>query len=195
MALWLQGRDHARISAREIVQVAGIRRMESGDQVGERSVARTVKSPQMAILANLLRSILRRGRTAGSDEVTITTSMHPAGYEEYGRRFIETFERYWPDNYRLRIYAEGFPWRSTSARTTVIDLLQAVPDLVEFRRRFETNPRARGVMPDGEYNYRLDAIKFANKSFATAHAARNCATRILCWLDADTVTLRAVPPG
>jgi hypothetical protein len=148
----------------------------------------------MAILAQLLRSIFR-GRAAGSDEVTITTSMHPAGYEEYGRRFIETFERYWPDNYRLRIYAEGFPLRSTSARTTVIDLLQAVPDLVEFRRRFETNPRARGVMPDGEYNYRLDAIKFANKSFATAHAARHCATRILCWLDADTVTLRAVPPG
>ena len=48
-------------------------------------------------------------------------------------------------------------------------------------------------MPDGGYNYRLDAVKFANKSFATAHAARSCGTRFLVWLDADSVTLRAVP--
>ena len=146
----------------------------------------------MGILTNVLKSIFR-GPALASDLVTVTTSMHHAGYEEYGRRFIETFEPGWPDNYRLRIYAEGFPLHPGSSRTTVLDLLQAVPEVAEFRRQFADRPQAQGRMPDGEYNYRLDAVKFANKSFATAHAARSCGTRFLVWLDADCVTLKAVP--
>jgi len=146
----------------------------------------------MGILANVLKSIFR-GPALGNEWVTVTTSMHHAGYEEYGRRFIETFERCWPDNYRLRIYAEGFPLQPSSARATVLDLLQAVPEVAEFRGKFAARPQAQGEMPDGGYNYRLDAVKFANKSFATAHASRTCGTRFLVWLDADSVTLRAVP--
>jgi predicted O-methyltransferase YrrM len=144
----------------------------------------------MGILGNVLKSIFRG---AADQTVTVTTSMHPAGYEEYGRRFIDTFEPRWPDNYRLRVYAEGFALQPGSARTTVLDLLQAVPEISEFRERFGDKPQARGTMPDGGYNYRFDAVKFANKSFATAHAARSCGTRFLVWLDADSVTLRTVP--
>ena len=146
----------------------------------------------MAILANVLKSIFR-GPALEHERVTVTTSMHHAGYDEYGRRFIETFEQCWPDNYRLRVYAEGFPLHPSSARTTVLDLLQAVPEVAEFRGRFAARPQAQGKMPDGGYNYRLDAVKFANKSLATVHASRTCGTRFLVWLDADSVTLKAVP--
>ena len=146
----------------------------------------------MAILANVLKSIFR-GSAADGEPVTVATSMHQAGYEEYGRRFIETFEPCWPDNYRLRIYAEGFALQPGSARTSVLDLMREVPEVAQFRQRFGARPQAQGRMPDGGYNYRLDAVKFANKSFATAHAARTCGTRLLAWLDADSVTLRAVP--
>lgn len=146
----------------------------------------------MGILANLLKSIFR-GHGLGNERVTVTTSMHQAGYEEYGRRFIETFESCWPDNHRLRIYAEGFALQPSSARATVLDLLQAVPEVAEFRGKFAARPQAQGKMPDGGYNYRLDAVKFANKVFATGHAARGCGTRFLVWLDADSVTLKPVP--
>lgn len=146
----------------------------------------------MGILANLLKSIFR-GPALESEPVTVTTSMHAAGHEEYGRRFLETFEQFWPDNYRLRVYAEGFELQPGSARATVLDLLQAAPGVAEFRGKFASRPQAQGRMPDGGYNYRLDAVKFANKSFATVHASRSCGTRFLVWLDADSVTLKPVP--
>lgn len=146
----------------------------------------------MGILANVLKSIFR-GPALENEPVTVTTSMHHAGYEEYGRRFIETFEPCWPDNYRLRIYAEGFALQPSSARATVLDLLQVVPEIAVFRAQCAGRPQAQGRMPDGGYNYRLDAVKFANKSFAMVHASRSCGTRFLVWLDADSVMLKPVP--
>lgn len=131
-------------------------------------------------------------RLVGFERTTVVTSFHAKGYEEYGRRFIDSFERCWPGNYDLRIYAEDVAVQPSSGRTSVTDLLRSVPALAEFRARHASNPATRG-MAGGRYNYRYDALKFANKSFAIAHAARTCRTRLLVWLDADTVTLKPVP--
>jgi hypothetical protein len=147
----------------------------------------------VAILGKVLRSFFAAAPSGSA--VTIVTSMHEAGYEQYGRRCLESFERYWPDNYRLRIYAEGFAPPAPSPRTEVLDLLAAVPDVAEFRGRFGGAAQAHGRMPDGGYNYRFDAVRFANKALAIAHAARTCKTRFMAWLDADTLTFREVPRG
>jgi hypothetical protein len=132
-------------------------------------------------------------RLTGFEPTTLVTSFNAAGYEAYGRRFIETFEQCWPANYRLQVYAEDVAVAGTSARTEVLPLLEASPGLRAFRLRHERSARARGIAEDGSYTYRFDALKFANKAFALAHAAARCRTRLLTWLDADVVTLRAVP--
>jgi hypothetical protein len=152
----------------------------------------------MGILANVLRGLLQGSGPARTparrgDGVTVVTSMHPAGWEEYGRRCLDGFERHWPSQYRLRFYAEDFVPQGVSPRVEVVDLLSAVPDVAAFRERCDS-PQARGRMADGGYNYRYDAVKFANKALALVHASRTCGTRYLVWLDADTVTLRDVPP-
>jgi hypothetical protein len=42
------------------------------------------------------------------ESVAVVTTFSPRGYEVYGRRFIETFAKYWPDGpVRLFVYYEG----------------------------------------------------------------------------------------
>ncbi len=139
----------------------------------------------------MLRKLTRR--LVGFERTTLVTSFHAEGYEAYGRRFIESFERFWPANYELTVYAEDVAVDPTSARVRIVPLLDSVPALRSFRARHAANARARGQLQARHYNYRFDALKFANKAFALAHAARNCGTPLLAWLDADIVTLKSVP--
>jgi hypothetical protein len=139
----------------------------------------------------MLTALIRR--LTGFEPATLVTSFHAEGYEAYGRRFVESFERFWPLNYALRVYAENVQVAPASRRVRVLDLLESVPELKSFRARHAGNPAASGRIGGGRYDYRYDALKFANKVFAVVHAARHCRDRLLVWLDADVVTLRPVP--
>ena len=39
--------------------------------------------------------------------VAVVTSFSPDGYELYGRRMVETFEKFWPADIKLYVYYEG----------------------------------------------------------------------------------------
>jgi hypothetical protein len=47
-------------------------------------------------------------KPGATERVAVITTFSPRGYEVYGKRFIESFAKYWPDSpVRLFIYYEG----------------------------------------------------------------------------------------
>jgi hypothetical protein len=152
------------------------------------------------MLGNVLKSIWSQKKNGGSslhpseakDKVVVFTTMHAAGFNKYGIRFLESFLKFWPENYELHVYAEDFDIARTSDRVKVLDLHESIPELQAFKRRHALNPVAAGQQKKG-YNYRFDAVRFANKSFVMWHAYKNRTSKFSLWLDADTVAFLPVP--
>lgn len=138
------------------------------------------------------RSVDARLSEAPQDKVVVFTTMHAAGFNKYGTRFLDTFLKFWPENYELHIYAEDFDIARAGDRVKVLDLHASIPELQAFKRRHALNPVAAGQQKKG-YNYRFDAVRFANKSFVMWHAYQNRTSRHALWLDADTVAFLPVP--
>jgi len=132
--------------------------------------------------------------------ITVITTMSQSGYGQYGKRMIETFDKYWPTNIKLKVYYEWMPIQTKfSDRVEWIDLNQSCPHLGEFKQRHKSNPHANGLKPgdslDTKRSYLWDAVKFAHKSYCVSHAALNATSDLIVWLDADVVTHSAVPEG
>lgn len=102
------------------------------------------------------------------------TTFGPEGFEEYGRRMVRSWCKFWPVDVELHIYADRFErdlpkWQS------------------EFVSRFGGKPSARGINGP-RYNFRCDAIKFSHKVAAIVDAYEQCKSDVLIWIDADTIT-------
>lgn len=148
------------------------------------------------------------------------TTFNRAGYEQYGRQMIESFDRHWPKDVLLLCYTEGFTPKVPSGRIVLVDLLSACPDLVAFKERHRANRRAHGgeswgtrlrvyvkpqtasrwpipkvkiVRMERGVGYRWNAVRFSHKSFAIFDASVRCKSDVLFWLDADTLVFDAVP--
>jgi hypothetical protein len=132
---------------------------------------------------------------------TIVTTFHEPGLQKYAQRMIDTFDRYWPQDVKLRAYAEDCDPMSPSDRIEIFDLHECCPSLVEFKQRHRDNPVANGeVMKDTgvpykDNHFKWDAVRFSNKVFAVIHASLSTNTDWMIWLDADTLTFDHIPPG
>lgn len=132
----------------------------------------------------------------------VVTALWGNAWERYGRRFVETFARYWPAEVELVVYAgEPVPLLRGDCRE-----LMAIPGLVEFLARHRHDAAATGHGPPTErwraehreagYCWRYDACKWVRQAVVPFDAAQDLADGdLLCWLDADVVTHAAVPPG
>lgn len=106
---------------------------------------------------------------------------------------IDTFERFWPADVDLVVYAERCSPTHTKPNVKILDLEQCCPDMQAFKHRHRDNPRARGdAGPDGRYDdkkqFRWDAIRFCHKVYALDHAIKQATGDWLIWLDADSKT-------
>jgi len=127
--------------------------------------------------------------------IAAVTTFHAAGYEQYGKRFLQSFEVHWPKDITLHIYGEGVSPTEISPRFVYHDLLAEVPELQDFKARHKDNETHNGIYEDGEYGYRMDAVRFAHKVFALAHCALSIRDQAdtLFWIDADTITQKDIP--
>lgn len=146
--------------------------------------------------------------------VAVVSSCHRRGFETYGRRMLESFDQHWPQPVPLLFYAEDFVPDVRSARILVRDLLPSCPGLADFKQRHAGSVLAHGASRKWRPRLRLDhyqrrlrldglkwgrgfrwnAVRFAHKSFAVFHAARNCAADVLVWVDADMVFFDDIAP-
>ena len=149
-----------------------------------------------------------------SRRYAVITTCHAGGWDEYGRRMVLSFDRFWHPEIPLFVYAEGFNASDlgTTDRVINFDLLKMSPWLADFKvRNKETKPaprsedkfNARGRPIRRRYSRRMhnteymhDVVRFAHKSAAMLHAINLMKddVDVLLWLDADTVTHRAIDP-
>jgi len=120
----------------------------------------------------------------------VITSFNWAGYERYGKRFVETWKEFWSPKIRLTVYYEGpefddfqFPdgmsWRPIEE--------------VEFLGDYMSNlrfPIQHGIVGD-KFDMWLDAGQ-ARKAFMEMHAMRTYGGKVF-WIDADSVFVKHVP--
>jgi hypothetical protein len=139
----------------------------------------------------------------GQVDTLVCTGFSPAGYQQYGRRFLETFWRHWPHEIGVVAYTEdpvmmpGAQWQCRS--------LWDCEGARAFYDRHRQNPEYCGRAATSRwkvkehrtgYAWRFDAVKFFRQCLIPEHAAGDLADGdILVWLDADVVSFADVPAG
>ena len=118
--------------------------------------------------------------------LNVITSFTKEGFNQYGRKCLETFKHYWPSNVKLTIYHEG------EIETPLKKHFNWVPiEEVEHLGSFLNNlhfPLMRGGDP---YDINWDA-RMARKSFMQMHSCQKYGGKVF-WLDGDTITHAQVP--
>jgi hypothetical protein len=123
--------------------------------------------------------------------ITVCSGFSPDGYESYGKRFLETFDQYWPrDEFWLTLYVEQSVPRPP--RCDLVGIYDC-EGLGDFIARHSGTPAHRGRATE-RYNFRFDAVKFCRQLFFPEHRAKDLPDgEILVWLDADVVTFGDIP--
>jgi hypothetical protein len=127
---------------------------------------------------------------------SVVTTFHRAGYEQYGKRMIETFIKTWPKDIKLYVYSENCEVSESAPNLIVKDLHQSSPPLVAFKQKWKDVPKANGDVTqdpvrskrkDAGKGFKWHAIRFAHKVYSIFACANECNTDILIWMDADTI--------
>lgn len=121
----------------------------------------------------------------------LVTSFSKAGYAQYGRKFLESWQQHWSD-VPLAVFHEG---TSPEIEGPLYLDLREDEGLRRFLKQHGRDPKANGVcqLPNGRLvlDYRWQAVKFGCKVFAFTSGHRpSCAWWI--WIDADVV-FKAAP--
>ena len=131
--------------------------------------------------------------------MTVCSGFHPAGYAQYGKRFLATFHKHWPAEVNLVVYAEEKvkvprgECRSLWACAGARDFYEKHKDVAEHcgrkvRQGWREKDKERG------YCYRFDSVKFFKQLMIPEAAAEGLETdSVLVWLDADVFTFADVP--
>jgi len=136
--------------------------------------------------------------------ITVVTTFHQPGLEQYGQRFIDSFSKNVDPKIRMVVYAENcnpiIP--ENDKRIEVRSAEQTLPELQQFKRIWKDVPKANGKCPwperrprDNHKEFKWDAVRFANKVYAVFEMARDTETDILVWMDADTVVHSPITYG
>jgi hypothetical protein len=126
------------------------------------------------------------------------TSFHAAGWEEYGKRFLDSYAKtaqtipltiYYEDDQPEKPEYFNVEWMPLSEITGFNIALNEIGKNDQFKGMI-TNPEGQTV-----YDYRFDAFKFFRKVYAVYDAYHNASrsTKYVAWVDADVEFIRKVP--
>ncbi len=123
--------------------------------------------------------------------IEVLTTFHKLGWEQYGKRMVETFLQYWPADIKIHLYCENVQTGLKDTRVVEHDIFAVCPQAKNFVAA-HNNDYNNGIR-DGVRDFKYDAVKFCYKVFAQCHRIKNSKADTLIFLDADTVTF-AEPP-
>ena len=130
-----------------------------------------------------------------SKQITVVTTFHPTGLVKYGQRFLDSFAAKVDKRIKLLVYAEDCkPINPDPSRIEILDAKQVLPKLNAFKAKWNNVPKANGDISqdpvrskrkDWNKEFKWDAIRFANKTYAVYDACTR--SKDWCvWMDADT---------
>jgi hypothetical protein len=109
-------------------------------------------------------------------KIGIVTTLSDAGFEEYGKYFVESCKKFIDKNIKLYFYVDNVHINAES-NFVIRKLEESIPDLTVFKNKNKDR------VPD---KFLYDAVRFSHKSYCIYHAANNSDVDILIWLDSDT---------
>ena len=115
---------------------------------------------------------------------TVITSFTEKGYQQYGKKFLETFYKHWPKSVKLVVYFEG-----TNLRDGWVPITE-VANLNNWMRAIAPFQLMQGALFD-QYDIKYDA-RTNRVIFMQNHALRNYKGKVF-WIDGDVVTHSDVP--
>lgn len=127
------------------------------------------------------------------------TTFNELGYEQYGKKMLESFVEYWPGDQQIMVYVENFELDLKLAKNSkiIIKDINSVKPLTDFKIKHKDNPKANGYWAKHEVipSFKYDAVRFSHKVFALADAFDTVVkeSKGMIWIDGDTITHRAVP--
>lgn len=128
--------------------------------------------------------------------ISVVTTFHKEGYDQYGKRMIETFLKNWPQSITLYVYAEDVEVTERAENLIIKDLHQSSLALCNFKNTWKNDPRANGDISgvprlasrkDSHKPFKWDAIRFSHKVYAIFDCVQCCNSDVLFWMDADIV--------
>jgi hypothetical protein len=129
-------------------------------------------------------------------KISIVTTFHKAGYEQYGQRMIKSFLENWPKTVILHVYAEDVEVLERADNLIIHNLHKESLDLVKFKTTWKNVPKANGDVSGDPFRsrrkdlgkgFKWDAIRFSHKVYSIFHCAKICDSDLLLWMDADMV--------
>ena len=119
--------------------------------------------------------------------VEVATTYNKKYYDLCGRRMIETFLQYWPQDVNLHVYWQEQVPEIFSPNIVYHELYKAQPQLKEWIDK-HTDKKYHGWREDrGKYVWKNDGVKFSHKVFAQTHRIKNSNANVLLYSDADTL--------
>lgn len=116
---------------------------------------------------------------------TCITTFSYDGYELYGRRMINSWLEFWPSQYKLLIYTEGYSIDCKDERLIEIDLETACPNIKKFK---QTSYTMHSRTASKKEKRKIEkTIKWCHKIYAISHALKQV-DDYLIFLDGDTYT-------
>ncbi len=130
--------------------------------------------------------------------ITVCSGFSPAGYKEYGYKFVTSFHKFWSSDINLVVYCEKeVPVPRGECRS-----FWDCEGSREFHNRHNDDPRRRGTEPivgwrakdkNEGYSWRFDAAKFYKQCLIPYDISKDLPNDdIVVWLDADVVTFAKV---
>lgn len=128
-------------------------------------------------------------------DITVVTTFHKPGLEQYGQRFLDSFAQRVDKKIKLLVYAESCqPINPDPDQIKIFDQFEALPKLNQFKSTWGNVPKANGIPPedikarrprDWHKEFKWHAIRFANKVYAVFDACER-SNGWCVWMDADT---------
>lgn len=129
-----------------------------------------------------------------SAEYTVITTLPINRWAEFGEKLIPTFDKYWPENIKMKVYVEGGTELPvpTSNRIEVLSMEEELPEVAAFEKRNSNrDPRVLNLEIGGPF--RMQAAKFSRKAYTILKNLENPDSRYIIYMDADIETLKKVP--
>ncbi len=127
--------------------------------------------------------------------ITVVTTFHKPGLDLYGQRFLNSFAERVDSKIKLLVYAEDCsPVNPNSEQITILDAKEVLPKLNAFKEKYKNVPHANGNIAkhparngrkDWNKEFKWDAVRFANKTYAVYDACERSEDWCV-WMDADT---------
>ncbi len=114
--------------------------------------------------------------------VHVVTTLHEDGYNLYGKQYIKTWEKFFPEDWTIDYYAEGHT-PTFGSRVRVLDFNNTCTEWTEYYNYIQH--QVGSIKGKKQINRYKKALRWSFKMFTLLHALKTSTSDYVIWLDAD----------